>query len=132
MINYNFNPDEIFRLINFPTMQSYLDSISENEERAIENAEEILMNIKSIVERKLHELNFSKLRTEFKFSLETNSRDDLHDYSTPEVAKILGRSPASVRNYIKDGHLKSYRTLNGDYRITKKSIEEFLNSMKKN
>ena len=88
------------------------------------------MQFHAILEYRLNELNYHKLRKEFKITLQTKDRDELHDYSTPEAAKILGRTPASVRAYINSGRLKSYRTLNGDYRISKESLEAFINSMR--
>lgn len=130
MLNQSLNYDELFRLVNFPSLDAYLASLSKNENEAIAKAEENLLDLKSIIDRKLIDLNFAKLRSEFKFTLETKSRDDIQDYSTPEAAEILKRTPACIRSYIKKGWLKSYRTLNDDYRITRESLEAFVNSMR--
>jgi len=130
MLKQNFENDELFRLVNFPSMDAYLASLSKNENEAITKAEENLLGLKAIVDKKLIDLNFVKLRSEFKFTLETKSRDDIQDYSTPEAAIVLKRTSNCVRSYIKKGWLKSYRTLNGDYRITRESIEEFINAMR--
>lgn len=130
MFNQNFNYDEFFRLVNFPSLDAYLASISKNEEEAIFTAEENLLDLRSILDHKLNELNYKKLRSEFKVSLQMQNRVAIHDYTTSEAAKILGRTSAAVRTYIKDGRLKSYRTLNDDYRITKESLESFITSMR--
>lgn len=130
MLQQIFNHDELFRLVNYPSLDAYLASIGQDEDEAIRTAENTLMQFHAILEYRLNELNYHKLRKEFKITLQTKDRDELHDYSTPEAAKILGRTPASVRAYINSGRLKSYRTLNGDYRISKESLEAFINSMR--
>lgn len=130
MLQQNFNHDELFRLVNYPNLDAYLASIGLEEDEAIRAAENTLMEFHAILEYRLNELNYHKLRKEFKVTLQTKDRDELHDYSTPEAAKLLGRSPACVRAYIYNGRLKSYRTLNGDYRISKASMEAFINSMR--
>jgi hypothetical protein len=126
-----FNSEELFRLTNFPSMDSYLASINKNEDDAIKSAEKAIMDLKAVADQKLNELNFIKLRREFSFTLKTAGNDDLHDYSTPEVGKLLNRTPSAVRCYIKDGRLDAYQTLNGDFRVTKEALEAFLNSLRK-
>jgi len=130
MLNQNLNHEDVFRLVNFPSNDAYLASLSKNEDEALNKAVETILDIQSILNRRLNDLNYRKLKNEFKISLQTKDRDDIHDYSTPEAAKILGRTSASVRAYIRDGRLKSYRTLNDDYRITKESLESFISSMR--
>ena len=130
MLQQNFNQDELFRLVNYPSLDAYLASIGKDEDEAIRAAENTLMEFHAILEYRMNELNYHKLRKEFKVTLQTKDRDALHDYSTPEAAKILGRTPASVRVYINSGRLKGYRTLNGDYRISKESLEAFIISMR--
>jgi hypothetical protein len=124
------NTEELFRIYNFPTIDGYLASISNDEGEAISKAESTLMEIKFNIEKKVHELNYRKLKREFSFSLKTAGDDDLHDYSTPEVGKFLNRTPSAVRCYIRDGRLKAYQTLNGDFRVTKEALEEFLNTLR--
>jgi len=124
------NNAEFFRLVNFPSIQGYLTSISSDENEAINRAESTIWELRHSLDYKLNELNFIKLKKEFSFTLQTANDNDLHDYSTPEVAKLLRRTPATIRNYIRKGQLKAYRTLNGDLRVTKEDLASFLKDLR--
>ncbi len=125
------NNEEFFRLINYPTLEGFIASFSNNEEEGIKRAEDSITEIRFILDKKINELNYLKLRREFSFTLKTSTNDDLHDYSTLEAGKILGRTQATIRNYINSGQLKSYRTFNGDIRISKEELERFINTLRK-
>lgn len=124
------NREEFFRIVNFPTIQGYLTSISKDEIEAINRAESTIWELRHSLDCKLNELNYIKLKKEFSFTLQTANDNDLHDYSTPEVAKLLRRTPATIRNYIRTGQLKAYRTLNGDLRVTKADLASFVKALR--
>lgn len=47
------------------------------------------------------------------------------DLTTQEVADLLGRSPARVRAWIRDGLLRGYRFHNREWRVPRSDLEEF-------
>ena len=49
-------------------------------------------------------------------------------YSVPEVSNALNVTTASIRNYIRRGHLKG-RKLTGRWFITEDELEEFVNNL---
>jgi excisionase family DNA binding protein len=122
--------EEIYRLFNFPNMVTYLATLSNDQGESIPKADNIIMELIYALEKKRNELSYIKLKREFSFTLLTAKNDELKDYSTPEVAKILGRTPATVRSYIKSGKLKAYQTFNEDFRVTKEDLSNFLNTMR--
>ena len=122
--------EEIYRLFNFPNMITYLATLSNDQGESIPKADNIIMELIYALEKKRNELNYIKLKREFSFTLLTAKNDELKDYSTPEVAKILGRTPATVRSYIKSGKLKAYKTFNEDFRVTKEDLSNFLNTIR--
>jgi hypothetical protein len=124
------NNEELFRIINFPNLDGYLATLSKDEGEALTQAENVIMELKFTLDKRVNELNYRKLKREFSFTLQTSGNDKLHDFSTPEVAKLLGRTPATVRSYIKLGKLSAYQTFNGDFRISQKEIEVFLSSLR--
>jgi hypothetical protein len=124
------NNEELFRIVNFPSIEGYLATISKDEDEALITAESTIMGLRNMLDIRMNQLNYYKLKREFGFSLQTSHNDDLHDYSTADVAQILKRSPAQIRNYINAGRLKSYRMDNGDIRITVESLRHFVNSLR--
>jgi excisionase family DNA binding protein len=86
--------------------------------------------LKYTLERKINELNYRKLKREFSFTLRTYDNDGMHNYSMQEVAKLLGRTLATVKAYIKSGNLSAYETFNKDLRITRDELELFLNNLR--
>jgi hypothetical protein len=107
-------------------MDMYLDSISTNEEVSIGKAESVLMEVKSIIMKREYELYFKKMEKKYSLQQQLKSTHPLHDLSTPEVGEILGRTPATVRNYIKSGRLIAYKTDNGDIRVSQSELASFL------
>jgi hypothetical protein len=130
MMNFNLDADEIFRLVSFPSFETYLSSISEDNSKALVKAEDILHSLQYILTVRQNELNFVKLKHEFGFTLVSHQRDELQDFTTAEVAEILNRCPASVRNYIRNGQLECYRTANKDIRITRRALENFMATLR--
>ena len=48
-----------------------------------------------------------------------------HDLTVAEVGKFFGRSPATIRTWIRAGRIGAYRFRGSEYRITRAAIEEF-------
>ena len=46
------------------------------------------------------------------------------DLTVQEVAKFFGRSPVTVRTWIRDGRLEAYHFRGKEYRITHSALEE--------
>lgn len=53
---------------------------------------------------------------------------DLILYSVPEASQMLQVTTVSIRNYIRQGHLKG-RKLTGRWFITEDELEEFVNKL---
>src|SRR5512138_1650890 len=49
-----------------------------------------------------------------------------HYLTSAEVASRVGVSPRTVSNWIRDGHLKAYRTPGGHSRIAEADLQSFL------
>jgi len=47
------------------------------------------------------------------------------DLTVEEVAQLFGRSPTTVRTWIRDQRLGAYRFGGREYRITRRALEEF-------
>ena len=124
------NKEEVFRIVNFPTIQGYLASISNDELEAIKRAESTIWELRQTLDSKLNEISYIKLKRDFSFTLQLARDNDLQQYTTPEVAKLLGRTPATVRNYINTGMLKAYKSPNEDIRVTKEDLVLFINDLR--
>ena len=120
------NNDELFRFFSFPNIEMYLDSISADEDLSIGQAESVLLEVKSIIMKREYELYFKKMEKKYSLQQQLKSTHPLHDLSTPEVGEILGRTPATVRNYIKSGRLVAYKTDNGDIRVSQSDLARFV------
>ena len=48
-----------------------------------------------------------------------------HDLTVGEVGKFFGRSPATIRAWIRAGLLDAYHFRGNEYRITRAALEEF-------
>ena len=48
-----------------------------------------------------------------------------HDLTVEEVGKLFGRSPATIRAWIRAGRLDAYHFRGNEYRITRAALEEF-------
>ena len=49
----------------------------------------------------------------------------LCNFRTEAVAKFFGRSPSTIRTWIRAGRLEAYRFRGSEYRITHAALEEF-------
>jgi excisionase family DNA binding protein len=52
--------------------------------------------------------------------------DSLGDLTVAQVAALVGRRPSTVRAWIRDGRLESYRLNKRDYRVTRVALSAFL------
>ena len=50
-----------------------------------------------------------------------------HDLTVGEVAKFFGRSPSTIRAWIRAGRLEAYHFRGNEYRITHSALERFQN-----
>ena len=48
-----------------------------------------------------------------------------HDLTVAEVGKFFGRTPATIRAWIRAGRLEAYLFRGNEYRITRAALEEF-------
>ena len=48
-----------------------------------------------------------------------------HDLTVEEAGKFFGRSPATIRAWIREGRLDAYHFRGNEYRITRAALEEF-------
>ena len=48
-----------------------------------------------------------------------------HDLTVEDVAAFFGRSPVTVRGWIRDGQLRAYRFRGREYRIPESALREF-------
>ena len=48
-----------------------------------------------------------------------------HGLTVEEVGKLFGRSPATIRAWIRAGRLDAYHFRGNEYRITRAALEEF-------
>ena len=51
--------------------------------------------------------------------------EPLGDYTAAQVAETFGRSPQTVRDWIKSERLRAYKLNGREYRITRAAVEEF-------
>ncbi len=61
--------------------------------------------------------------------LETDAEESstlAHDMTVEEVANHLGRSPQTVRRWIREGELDAYSFRGREYRITAFALQEFI------
>jgi len=56
--------------------------------------------------------------------------EPLGDYTVAQVADMFGRSPQTVRDWIKAGRLRAYMFNDREYRITRTAVEEFVEEQK--
>ena len=49
-----------------------------------------------------------------------------HFLTSAEVASLVGVSPRTVSNWIRDGHLRAYKTPGGHARVTEEDLRRFL------
>ncbi len=58
--------------------------------------------------------------------LATSAPELEQDLTVGEVAQFFGRSPVTVRAWIRDGHLKAYHFKGREYRVTASALEAFI------
>ena len=47
------------------------------------------------------------------------------DLTVPEIARLFGRSPNTVRQWLESGKLQGYKLLGREWRVTRSAVEAF-------
>ena len=56
------------------------------------------------------------------------NQDELATYSVYEVAELLKRSPLTIRRYIKDKKIRSFKCGN-EWRVTRSALQDFISEL---